>query len=167
MGVGPSLTAELVSATPYRLRYLLTSTGQPGACVLTNEDALPAPGPNIMAGVDMRLNSQAAAQQGRLGLPLRSLLGTAVADQAEARQVLMGEAGTPPGTTDVNAVATIQARAQGVGVLAGPWTVDAQEGAAAGAAGSAGFAVLEVTPPAADAGWEAYLEIRLQNTPNL
>lgn len=160
MGAGPSVTFQLVEATPYRLRYLLTSQGQPGSTVLPNAAG---------ATPDLRTDSLGGAESGTFGVPLNRLLNVPVANQAEARRLLMGERtiGSPAIiTTGLQAHAEVHARtgAAGTGV-GGTWLVDADEGANAGDPASAGFAVLVVTPPdGAVAEDVAYLDIHLKRT---
>ena len=167
MGASPSVVATLVEATPFRLRYLLQSTGQPGVSVLTNQDSLPAASGVIIGGVDLRVNARSAAGDGVMGLPLYENMTVGVADQAESRRVLMGEGGSPPAivATGAHATAVITPRgikdAPGVG---GVWAVDADEGAAAGSAPSAGFPVLVITPPGQVADHQAYLDIHFQHS---
>jgi hypothetical protein len=147
----------LVERTPCRLRYLLTSTNQAGISVLTNQDSLPAPAGTIIGGVDLRFNAREAAESGSLGLPLLEAVGIPAANQGQARGLLLG------GTLKVNAGGSIEAHIvlrTGVDVQ-GYWGLDADEGAAAGSAGSAGFAVLLIDPPDG-VGNEAYLDIHFR-----
>lgn len=165
MGAGPSVTATLVDATPYRLRYLLESTGQPGTSVLTNENAIPTPAGLLIVGVDLRFNARDGIPTAVPGMPLFELLGTAVANQAEARRLLLGEGGALPQivNTGQHIHSDITQRAFDAD-NPGSWRVDADEGANAGVAASAGFGVLLITPPAAVANLEAYLDVHLKHS---
>ncbi|KKM17856.1 hypothetical protein LCGC14_1671530 [marine sediment metagenome] len=166
MGAAPSVTATLVEATPYRLRYLLRSTGNGGVSVLTNQNSLPVAAGVIIGGVDLRVDSRSAAGAGVNGLPLYENMLVAVANQAEARRMLMGEGGATPAivATGAHAIAMITPKSSEVPDVGGPWAVDANEGAAAGSAPSAGFAVLVITPPAQEAGDLALLDIHFEHS---
>lgn len=166
MGVAPSVAATLIEATPYRLRYLLISTGQAGSSVLTNRDALPIAGGAIIGGVDLRVDSRSAAEVSVGGLPLYESISVAAANQAESRRLLLGEAGALPAIVNTGAHATSMATPRGTATtgVGGAWAVDANEGAAAGDAPSAGFAVLIITPPAVRANDKAYLDIHFEHS---
>ena len=158
MGATPSVTAALVERTPYRLRYLLTSSGQIGSAVLTNANQLAVASGTLIGGVDLRVNALAAAEHGTLGLPLLEKLATPAANQSTARQVLMGG-----GLKGEHGSIDCRLTQRGFGVAPSVWLLDANEGAAAGDANSAGFAVLVITPPDV-IGHEAYLDIHLRRT---
>lgn len=157
MGVTPSVTLALVDSTPYRLRYLMTATGQPGFTTLPNA---------LGVTPDLRTDAQAGALSSvGSGAPLLEVLGIAVADQAGARRLLLGDvvasaAPLLPGGLHARAKITPRNRGGLVG-----WAVDADEGAAAGDPASAGFGVYVIDPPTnAAGGEEAYLDIHLSHS---
>jgi len=76
MGVGPGCTIALVEHTPHRLRYLLTASGTGAVTTLPNT-----------GGVTPDLTTDCAPEAS----PLRDLVTTPIASQAEARRLLMGE----------------------------------------------------------------------------
>jgi hypothetical protein len=137
MGAGPSVTFQLVDATPYRLRYLCTSVG--GG---SNPTVLPNAG---LATPDLRTDAVAAAP-GSGRNPILEVVSTPVADQAEARRILMGELSAPPNAAlGLHAHSRTSQRGTNIGLAVINWTTDADEGAAAGSAASAGFAVLLIS----------------------
>ena len=155
MGAGPSVTFTLVQATPYTLRYLCDDTGQPGTTELGNAAAI-APSTRAMLA-----DALTAAGQGAGGLPLAEILRTTVASQAEARHLMLGDAGGINGTGPV--IASLY-RCRVIitprNVIAGAtWAVDAD----LGTGGNAGVATLVITPPN-DATAFAYLDIHLEHT---
>lgn len=145
MGAGPFVTFALVDVTPYRLRYLVTTTGGAGGTVLPNAGG---------ATPDLRTDALGGPR------PILDVVSTPVADQAEARQVLMGEAPLPG---LLHAHTEINGRGPPADII--NWIIDSNEGAAAGDAPSAGFAVLIVlTPAGAAVGATAYLDVHVQHS---
>ncbi len=145
MGAGPFVTFALVDATPYRLRYLVTTLGGAGATVLPNAAG---------ATPDLRTDALGGPR------PILDVVSTPVADQAEARQVLMGEAPLPG---LLHAHTEITGREPAADIFS--WTIDANEGAAAGDAPSAGFSVLIVVTPAGVAvGVTSYIDVHVQHS---
>jgi hypothetical protein len=158
MGVSPGILVELVDKTPYRLRYLLTATGDLGDTIIPNAEGV---------SPDLRSDALAAAQRGVFGIPILKAMqvpldtgGGAPAPQAQARSLLLegpihvqitprlGDPALPP---------------------AGPgpeWAIDANEGAAAGDPGSAGYFVYVLESPGQNgiANSTAYLDIKLRRT---
>lgn len=146
MGVLAGITLTRVEATPYRLRYLMTSTGGGGGTILGNHAG---------ATPDLRTDALTAAENGFQELPLYRALSVplgwmAGAAQVQARELLLGGPIhvqiTPRSDVNVN------------------WAVDANEGAAAGDAASAGFFVYVLASPGARVGATAYLDIKLRRT---
>lgn len=152
MGVAPSVAFSLVEATPFRVRYLMTASGQPGTTVLPNAN---------IVGINPDLRND--ARGGVAGVEsLFNVLSTPVANAAEARRVMFGDLTSPtPALPDgLHARVTITPRTD-----AKAWSVDADEGANAGDAPSAGFPVLVVLIPDNVAGTEeAYLDIHVDHT---
>ncbi len=153
MGVGP-ITFTLVEATPYRLIYSVT--GGTGPTVLPNAGA---------ATPDLRTDA-AAATPGSGRNPILEVVSTPVADQAEARRVLLGEnlVAAPPASRILRAHVTFtQFDSNGQTVFAN-WSVDADEGAAAGSAPSAGFSVLIIDESAGEEAMTGLLDIFVAHT---
>jgi hypothetical protein len=130
-----ALTASLIERTPNRLRYLVTSDGQatasPDSVVIANAD-----------GVTPDLRTDADAFRGGA---LDILVNTAAANQAAARALLDGAALTAVADLPTErGILSVHAR-NSLGDES--WSVDTNEGAAAGSAPSAGFAVLVVGGP--------------------
>lgn len=138
-----ALTASLVERTPDVLRYLVTSDGQATA----SPDSVVIPN---AAGATPDLRTDAGGAAGWAGSALDDLVSTAAATQAAARTLLDGIGLTTagaPGTTNLDtARGRLSVRARN-SLGDQHWGVDANEGAAAGDAPSAGFAVLVVTGP--------------------
>ena len=137
--------AVIVESTPYRLRYRLTANGQGGGGWISNFGG--GASPNLHT--DLTPNAVVAPTEPRG--PLRDLIDTPVASAAEARRLLCGEenAGAPNFAHVRRGHVFIRCRADPTGAIAPqPWTVDVDEGAAAGDALSAGRAVVTVGPPA-------------------
>jgi len=150
MGLITNMSATLVEATPYRLRYLLTTTDdRSGAGLISNA---------LGATPDLRTDALTAAQNGIEGLPLYNTVAVPVANQAEARRILLGESGaTPAVIANVGGHCTAQLTPRsGLRVF----TVDANEGAAAGDPASAGYAVYIVYTGGGSLGDTAYLDIK-------
>jgi hypothetical protein len=150
MGQSASVNFTLVDATPYRNRYLLTPTGVSGTTVLPN-----AAGATPDLRTDLTENHAGG---------LRKAVTTPVANQAEARRILLGEE---------NAGAPLQAHIGRAHCYITPrggtrlrWAVDADEGAAAGSAPSAGFPVLLVFVDASEIviGDSAYLDVVFEHS---
>lgn len=152
MGALPGTTIQLVERTPYRLRYLLTSTGEIGDTVLPNAaDTTP----------DLRTDALAAAQHGFFGIPILQAMsvplntaGGTPAPQVQARSLLL--------EGPIEAKIIPRQGAAGAGPGSG-WVVDADEGAAAGDPASAGFFVYVISAGIV-AAETAYLDIKLRRT---
>jgi hypothetical protein len=160
MGLTPGITIELVDTTPYRLRYLLTLTGQSaGAVVLPNAAG---------ASPDLRTDALSAAERGVFGIPVLKAMQVpldtspgAPAAAVQARNLLL------EGPIHVQITPR---RGNPVLVPPGPgvveWAIDANEGAAAGDPASAGYFVYVLESSAAQGveGQTAYLDIKLRRT---
>lgn len=131
-----AITASLIERTPNKLRYLCVSNGgataSPDSVVIPNAD-----------GVTPDLRTDAA---GFTGSALDDLVSTTpIADQAAARALLNGTGLTAVGDLPTSrGILSITPR-NSLGDQ--HWGIDANEGAAAGSAPSAGFAVAVVTGP--------------------
>jgi hypothetical protein len=162
MGATPAISFQLVDATPYRLRYLCTTFGG---------GQLPVVLPNAgQATPDLRTDAASAAP-GSGQNPMITVVSTAVVNQVEARKVLLGEqpvpgALTPAGARKLRAHCQITQRNPAAAALVN-WDVDADEGANAGSAASAGFPVLvlDLSTNLED-GVTAYLDIFVADTYN-
>jgi hypothetical protein len=159
MGVSPGITLELVEQTQYRLRYLLTATGDLGDTILPNAEG---------ASPDLRTDALAAAQPGVFGIPILKAMQVPLEPAGpgvptplqQARNLLiegpihvqitsrMGDPAIPP---------------EGPGP---EWAIDANEGAAAGDPASAGYFVYVLESPGQNgvADSTAYLDIKLRRT---
>lgn len=154
MGGAPGITFALVDATPYRLRYLCTVVGGAQPVVLPNAAG---------ATPDLRTDADAATP-GSARNPLLEVVSTPVTNQAEARRVMLGEQGLPAASRKLRAYCRMQPR-RAAGVAFVNWIVDANEGAAAGDPGSAGFPVLVVdVSDVGQVGALAYLDIFAAHT---
>jgi hypothetical protein len=149
------VTFELVEATPYTLRYAMTDTGQPGTTPLLNAET--APPANYR---DLRIDALTAAGAGAGGLPLLELLRVGVANQGEARHLLMADAaiGVTPGVANLHR-AKAETMPLTIATNGAGWTVDADLGTGP----SAGYAVLVVKPPGDGTG-TAYLDLHLDHS---
>lgn len=149
-------TAKLVESTPFRLRYELTSTGVPPSSVIPNA-----------GGATPDLKTDNLPPSAPFASPLRSLLDAPVSNQEQARAVLMGHQNVPgaPNITKVyRAHTTVTPRqAPDVPTAVPTWTVDVNEGAAAGDPASAGRVVIVVQAPGAP-GYTAELDVYAQHT---
>lgn len=156
MGVQP-ISFTLVDATPYRLIYSVVSGT--GPTVL----------PNAGGGTpDLRTDAESATP-GSGRNPMLEVVSTAVVNQVEARKLLLGEQPVPGATTPASARilrarARITNRSENISGSLGNWDVDADEGAAAGSPGSAGFPVFLVDVAPGSDGIVAYLDIFVMHT---
>jgi hypothetical protein len=152
----PAITIALIEATPYRLRYLLTDSGNGANVILTNRGLAEAT-PDLRGDC-----ARAAAGNDSASAPLLEQVSLPTANQAQARHVLNGhnEAGVQVPT----AANIIRAHCRVVGRTGrNDWDVDVNEGNAAGDAGSAGFPVVLVGSDGV-AGTTAILDIHLTHT---
>lgn len=146
--------ARRIESTPHRLRYELTTIGVPSEFTVISNSG----------GASPDLKTDNAPPAGAFASPLRALIDAHVDNQAQARAVLSGHQDVPgaPTITRMNR-ARMSITPRTTPTLTGPitipaWTVDANEGAAAGDPASAGRAVVIVQgPPVAD--YTAELEI--------
>jgi len=155
-----AIVAQLVDATPYRLRYLLTQTVNSPAAA----DAMTIP--NIIAGATPNLDTDSIVNTGVGGSPLHRMIdvrnngwGPIVAGaitQAQARAMFASDDNAAAVNTSfqvVRAITTIQART-GQYNWAVDWNVDAQ-----------GDPDVDIIAPAG-AG-TAYLDIHVRHTNDL
>jgi len=150
----PQITIQLVDATPYRLRYLLSDGGNGIQVILTNI------GP-AQATPDLRGDATRAAAANNLATtPLLDLVSLAVVNQAEARHVMAGH-DAPATPAAANIIRAHMKIVPNMGT--GNWIVDTDEGAAAGNAPSAGFAVVLIAS-GGQAAATAYLDIHATHT---
>jgi hypothetical protein len=158
MGVLPGITVELVDETPYRLRYLLTATGDLGATVIPNAAG---------ASPDLRTDALAAAERGVFGVPILKAMQVpldtspgAPAAQAQARNLLL------EGPIHVQITPRLSDPAFQPPGPGPEWAIDANEGAAAGDPASAGYFVYVLESPGTNgiANSTAYLDIKLRRT---
>lgn len=148
-----AMTFTLVERTPYRLRYLATTLGA--------EDPFDTGVIPNAAGVTPDLRTDAGVWNGQ---PIDNLVSTPAANQAAARELLLGDTLTTNADIEVPRAHThIIMRTIGDPGGEPTWAVDANEGAAAGSAPSAGFAVLQVFGPSV-ADETAYIDIDYQHT---
>jgi hypothetical protein len=150
----------LVEALPDRLRYLLTTIGTLGPTTILPNAALATP--------DLRtdaLSQPATPGSGRNFL--LEIVSTPVANQAQARQLLLGQLEPIDRIVDSHrphAHCRIVPRNGNFSLLT-LWTLDANEGAAAGSVPSARFAVLLIGVPLGNApGLTAYLDVFAQHS---
>lgn len=148
---------QLVTVTPYRLRYLCTrTTVEQGDTVATG--VLPN-----AAGASPDLRTDSAVWR---NYAMNALVSKAALNQSAARRILLG-VDTTQFLDFPRAHTIIVPRNSQAGALLTPqWSVDANEGAAAGSAASAGFGVLIVKGPVEplNIAPEAYLDIYFQHT---
>lgn len=147
--------ARLVESTARRLRYEVTSTGVANEALIIPNAGGPSP--------DLRTDN--SPPTGEIASPLHHLLEAAVTNQDQARAVLMGHQNVPgaPFPTDAyRARTTVIPREVppiALGITTIPiWTVDVNEGAAAGDPASANHAVVIVQGPPT-VGYTAEVEI--------
>lgn len=149
-------TAVLVESTQYRLRYELTSTGVLTPSVISN-----------FGGGTPDLKTDNLPPAAPFDSPLRNLINAPVANQAQARAVLMGHQNVPGAPPIVNLyrahVAVTPRGEPPVPAAISIWAVDVNEGAAAGDPASAGRIVVVVRAPGAP-GYTAELDIVAQYT---
>ena len=130
-----AITASLIERTPHKLRYLCVSDGaataSPDSAVIPNAD-----------GVTPDLRTDAA---GFTGSALDVLVSTAVVTQADARELLDGVGLTSAGDLPTERAHLCVTPRNSIGDQ--HWGVDADEGANAGSAPSAGFGVIVVSGP--------------------
>jgi hypothetical protein len=150
------ITFVLVDSTPYRIRYLMTA-GEDGSTVLPNA-----------AGVtpDLRTDALACTLFGTVSgadqIPLFQLLSLAVANQAQARARMLSHVNPEIPAFDYKRRCRVEIQPCRTVVSATTWSVDANEGAAAGDPASAGFPVLIVSNDQGGGGGDtAYLDIHL------
>jgi hypothetical protein len=155
---GSAVSIVLVEALPNRLRYLLTTLGTGLATTVLKNAELPTP--------DLRTDSPPAFPGSGRNF-LLEIVSTPVANQAEARQLLLGPLEVFDRVIDStrpHAHCRIVPRNGNPGTLT-LWNLDANEGAAAGNAPSAGFAVLLINVPLnCQPGLTAYLDVIAQHS---
>ena len=148
-----AVTFNLRTVSPNRMRYAVVSTGGGGPLtVLPNAGA---------ATPDLRTDAVGAGDGSGRNL-LLEILSTPVVTQVDARILLQGDFDGSVATLDESRNPHCELRLTQRGDGAGPaaWNVDVDEGANAGNAPSAGFAVIIVDiPTAVGAGLLAYLDV--------
>jgi hypothetical protein len=146
-----AITFALVEVTPHKLRYLATaaaSTNSFDTGVIPNA-----------AGVtpDLRTDASTFEQSA-----LDKLVSTAAANQAAARALLNGDLLDTVGELPTERAHLSVMPRDAIAAGESSWTVDANEGAAAGAAPSAGFAVIVVNGPSG--ANTAYITLQFDHT---
>jgi hypothetical protein len=149
-----AITGVLVERTPHKVRYTCTSNGgataSPDSFVIPNAD-----------GVTPDLRTDAGGLLGFQGSALDLLVSTPVVTQADARELLNGIGLTAVGDLSTERGELSIAPLNSLGDQ--HWGIDANEGAAAGSAPSAGFAVLVITGPNVNLA-SAIAELRFDHT---